>query len=510
MSKPKRILIADDEPLYRDTTAELLREEGYECICVEDAGDAIEVLREHSFDLILSDLNMPGNLKMELLKEGRTKYSHIPMIVITGVPSIPSAIESVRLGIADYLLKPVKFEELIVAVERAIAGSGSGRGDESSSNDGFADSAQNTLPLAGGSDAVAAGEGTARSSTLDALPARSSRHFRREDESSIAGAASDIIGTSPKMLEVMVIVDRVAPSNTSVLITGESGTGKEVIARAIHNRSSRAENRLQIIDCTAIPESLFESALFGHVKGAFTGAVKDQAGQLKAADGGTAFFDELGELPLTSQSKLLRVIQEQTFTPVGEDKPIQVDTRFICATNRDLQAEVHAGRFRQDLFYRLAVIHIELPPLRQRGDDIVLLAEHFLQQLRSNESLVGGFSEGAIQCIKRYRWPGNIRELRNVVERSITLARGEQIEVDDLPAAVGNPSQSQNEGDQGFDLAEVSRDEALDTADHAYLTRLLEKHHGVIASAARQAGLSRQGMNKLLKRHGIDADEYRK
>lgn len=455
-----RILIADDEPLYRNTTAELLRDEGYECICVEDADDAIGLLGENSFDLILSDLNMPGNLKLELLKEGRTRYSHIPMIVVTGVPSIPSAVESVRLGIADYLLKPVKFDELLTAIKRALC---------------------HPMPNVKQTDAPLS-------------PAESRSRY------------PEIIGKSQPMIDLLDIVDRVAASNTNVLITGESGTGKEVIAKAIHEHSPRANNAFQVIDCTAIPESLFESVLFGHVKGSFTGAVKDQMGLLRHCDGGTAFFDELGELPAASQAKLLRAIQEQTFTPVGESKPVQVDTRFVCATNRDLQAEVNAGRFRQDLFYRLAVIHIELAPLRERGDDILLLADNFLDRLRPKDSPLTGFSAETLDCFRRYRWPGNIRELRNVIERTVTLARGTEIEVSDLPPQLR--SQAAGSTDVA-ELSEISRDEALDNADRAYLTAVLKKHNGVIARAARQAGLSRQGLNKLLNRHGIEADDFR-
>ncbi|MCO8120899.1 sigma-54 dependent transcriptional regulator [Stieleria sp. TO1_6] len=461
MENKQRILIADDEPLYRNTTAELLRDEGYECLCVEDANDAIEVLKEHSFDLILSDLNMPGNLKLELLKEGRTRYSHVPMIVITGVPSIPSAIESVRLGIADYLLKPVKFEELLAAVQRALLHQSAATGIDSGTKPNL--ELHSTFP--------------------------------------------EIIGESQVMLDLLDVVDRVASSNTNVLITGESGTGKEVIASAIHHHSPRRQHALQVIDCTAIPESLFESVLFGHIRGSFTGAVKDQVGLLRACDGGTAFFDELGELPATSQAKLLRVIQEHTFTPVGDNEPVRIDTRFICATNRDLQAEVDAGHFRRDLFYRLAVIHIELPPLRERGDDVFLLAEAFLERLRPADSSIVGFSDETIECFRRYQWPGNIREMRNVIERSITLARDDLIQPSDLPLPLRSPTTETN-GDVS-DLTAVSRDEALDSADRNYLTQLLEKHQGVIASAARQAGLSRQGMNKLLKRHDIDADNFR-
>jgi DNA-binding NtrC family response regulator len=460
MATKQRILIADDEPLYRDTTADLLREEGYECICVEHADDAIGLLREHSFDLILSDLNMPGNLKLELLKEGRTKYSHIPMIVVTGVPSVPTAIESVRLGIADYLLKPVKFEELLSAVQRALLQSG------------------------------------------QSPPAE--RECVSDTDS--RGKFPEIIGDCPPMLELLDIVDRVAASNTNILITGESGTGKEVIANAIHNLSARRRHAFQIIDCTAIPESLFESVLFGHAKGSFTGAISDQQGLLRQCDGGTAFFDELGELPAASQAKLLRAVQSQTFTPVGESKAVQVDTRFICATNRDLQAEVDAGRFRQDLYYRLAVIPIELVPLRERGEDVVKLADYFLRRLRPHDAKVKGFSDEVMDRFRTYRWPGNIRELRNVIERSITFARSEMIDVSDLPP----PLRSSEVGRVDVSvLSEISRDEALDHADRAYLRAILKKHNGVIASAARQAGLSRQGLNKLLKRHGIEADEFR-
>ncbi len=470
-STTQRILIADDEPLFRETTAEFLREEGYECLCVEDANDAISVLEEHKFDLILSDLNMPGNLKFELLKEGRTKHSDVPMIVVTGAPSLPSAIESVRLGVTDYLLKPVKLEELLTAVQRSLSQAGNRKAIE-----------QSSAPTS--DDERASADSPAWSKDLG------------------------IIGESPKMLEVLEIVERVAMSDTNVLITGESGTGKEVIAKAIHCRSHRRDNAMQVIDCTSIPESLFESALFGHIKGSFTGAVKDQAGLLRACDGGTAFIDELGELPLSSQAKLLRVIQEQTFTPVGDSQSILVDTRFVCATNRDLQNEVDAERFRHDLYYRLAVVHIELPPLRDRGDDVILLANAFLQKHQPSGVNPSSFAHETLECFRSYRWPGNIRELRNVVERSLALAKGPVIEASDLPKPLRD---SINETPfETLDLAEVSRDEALDTADRAYLVQLLGKHHGVIASAARQAGLSRQGMNKLLKRHHIDANDYRR
>lgn len=458
----KRILIADDEPLYLRTTGQLLRKAGYECECAPDGDTALDKLRSQSFDLILSDLNMPGNLKLELLQQGRTQWPHIPLIVITGVPSLPTAIEGVRLGIADYLLKPVKYEDLLASVRRVLAQT-------------TQTPAESTLPP--------------------------------PDIEVLSQKFPGIIGRSELMREVLEIVDRVAQTNTNVLITGESGTGKEVVAEAIHQHSSRRDHNFQVIDCTAIPESLFESVLFGHAKGSFTGAVKDQEGLLGRSHGGTAFFDELGELPMASQAKLLRAVQEQAFTPVGKSELRQIDTRFICATNRDLQAEVNAGRFRQDLFYRLGVIHVDLPPLRDRGDDVMLLADRFLKDLQSGDVRITAFAGEVMDCFRRYVWPGNIRELRNVIERTVALSRTETVQLSDLPKPIRETTGLASSTVSV--IAEISREEALDNADHSYLSALLEKHGGNISQAARQAGLSRQGLHKLLNRHGLDAADFR-
>ena len=458
----KRILIADDEPLYLRTTGQLLRKAGYECVCVPDADAALDKLRSEPFDLVLSDLNMPGNLKLELLQQGRSQWPDIPLIVITGVPSLPTAIESVRLGIADYLLKPVKYEDLLASVGRVLA------------------------------------------QPTTTLPAPSAV---QPDIDSLSAKFPQIVGRSEPMLEVLEIVDRVAQTDTNVLITGESGTGKEVIAEAIHQHGRRRDHNFQIIDCTAIPETLFESVLFGHAKGSFTGAVKDQEGLLSRSHRGTAFFDEIGELPLPSQAKLLRAVQEQAFTPVGKSELRRVDTRYICATNRDLQEEVNAGRFRQDLFYRLGVIHMELPPLRGRGDDVMLLAHRFLTDLQKGKERVTDFSDEVVERFRSYEWPGNIRELRNVVERTVALAKTETVQISDLPKPIRESNRSTSSSVSV--LAEISREEALDNADRSYLSALLEKHGGNISQAARHAGLSRQGMHKLLSRHGLDADQFR-
>jgi two-component system response regulator HydG len=456
------ILIADDEPLFLRTTAALLRKEGYQCICAPDGKTALEALSDQRVNLILSDLNMPGNLKLELLREGRDRWPHIPLIVVTGAPSLPSAIESVRLGIADYLLKPVKYDDLLSSVRRALARHG-GRSQD-------------------------------RALTIDGAERGS--------------LFPEIIGESPPMQELYEIISRVADTDASVLVTGESGTGKEVVAKAIHRRSDRANGPFQVIDCTSIPESLFESVLFGHAKGAFTGAIKDQAGLLSQSDGGTAFFDEIGELPAPLQSKLLRVIQEQTFTPVGKTSPVRVDTRFICATNRNLELEVNAGRFRRDLYYRLAVIHIELPPLRARGQDILLLARHFLQQFKRPDASVNDFSDETQALFQRYHWPGNVRELRNAVERGIAMARSELIVPSDLPDTIRRNSNA------SVDLQAVapqttSRMERVQDAERDYLIGLLRENAGNVAQSARRAGMSRQGLHKLLKKHELDANDFR-
>lgn len=478
-----KILIADDEPLYIRTTRELLRKAGYECVCVADAHAAIEKLRTETFDLVLSDLNMPGNTKLEFLHY-QSEHGHAaPIVVITGVPTLPSAIESVRLGIADYLLKPVKIEDLLACIERVLL---------RCNRRGFA---------------ASAGRGS-RSENCELFP--------------------HIIGNSAPMRELYEIIDRVSGKDTNILITGESGTGKEIVANTIHGHSHRCQGKFQVIDFTAIPEPLFESMLFGHKKGSFTGAVEEAEGLLRQCDGGTAFFDELGELPMAMQVKLLRAVQEQTFVPVGSHTPVRVDTRFICATNRDLELEIKMGRFRQDLFYRLAVIHISLPPLRDRGEDVLLLADAFLQKLRGSNSPIEGFTAEALDTLMRYSWPGNIRELRNVIERAIAMTRSNLIMAADLPEKVrfasprsspslDQPQPNAHENDASRPTLALplanhvapSREEAIEAAELGYLIQLMTDHSGNISDAARQAKISRQGLHRLLKRYGIDATAYR-
>jgi two-component system response regulator HydG len=461
-STPK-ILIADDEPLFLKTTGELLTKAGYACVCVADATAALQALERERFDLVLSDLNMPGNLKLELLREGRAQWPEVPLIVVTGVPTLPTAIESLRLGISDYLLKPVSYRDLLSSIRR----------------------------------------------TLDDRSQRTPQEARNGDQrQALSPRFPGIVGDSPKMRELFEILQRVARTDTNILITGESGTGKEVVARTLHRNSRRADQPFQVIDCTTIPENLFESILFGHAQGSFTGAVRDEPGLLRQVQGGTVFFDEIGELPGDLQAKLLRVLQDQTFTPVGKRQAVRLDARFICATNRDLEMEVNAGSFRRDLFYRLAVLHIELPPLRERGEDVLQLAEHFLSELRDTNPGVNGFSEDVLACFRRYAWPGNIRELRNVVERALALARGTRIQTDDLPATLRSGAASASAG-RPAQPASTAHGQVLDDAERSYLVSLLTEHQGNVSRSAAQAGLSRQGLHRLLKKHGIVAGDYR-
>ncbi|MBS0205483.1 MAG: sigma-54-dependent Fis family transcriptional regulator [Planctomycetes bacterium] len=449
-----RILLADDEALYLQTTAELLRSAGFDCCTASDAAEALQLLAEVPIDLAIVDLNMPGNLDLQLLIEGRRQYPDVPMLVVTGAPSLNSAIDSVRLQISDYLLKPLRFEELLAGIRRALA--------------------ERLRP--------------ANRPLLELL------------QTPIAPPI--VLGESAAIRHTLDVVGRIAPTDVSVLITGESGTGKELIAQVIHARSRRRAAPFVTIDCTAIPETLFESVLFGHVRGAFTSADRDQPGLLRTADGGTVFLDEIGELSLPSQAKLLRLIQHKTYTPVGQNRTQQLDVRFLAATNRSLLDLVQCGQFRGDLYYRLAVMPIEVPPLRQRGEDAALLAEHFLGELQRQSTLSPlAFSRESLQAMQRYDWPGNVRELRNVVERTAALAIGRVVELGDLPNRFRQPDSAMNSSAQ--------RDHLLTQTDRDYLLNLLRSHMGNVSQSAAAAGLSRQGLYKLLRKHRIRPSLFR-
>jgi DNA-binding NtrC family response regulator len=403
------------------------------------------------------DLNLPGNEKLELLRFLREQFPDVPVMVVTGHPSLPTAIASLRLRITDYLLKPVKYEELLEAVRRVLPA------PEKSSD----------------------------------VPA--------------SGRPLELTSRSPAMRQVLDVARRVAQTDVNILITGETGTGKEVAAREIHRLSQRGGHSFQPIDCAAIPEGLLESTLFGHARGAFTGAVGRRDGLLMQCHGGTAFLDEVGELPLMLQAKFLRTIQNESFTPVGENREIRIDTRFISATSRDLELEIAAGRFRRDLYYRLAVIHLKLPPLRERLEDLESITEDLFRQLRTPQQSAEDFSPEAWALLRRHSWPGNVRELRNVVERGLSLARGRWIEAIDLPAEIvtGGSVRDERPGAAAFPAVAGVLPMDRTAAEREYLVNLLRMSGGNVTQAAEQAGLSRQGLHRILQRHGLTAREFR-
>ncbi len=395
-AKLGRILVVDDEVNARSALAELLRDEGYE---VETAADAIKALgkvSEFAPHVVLTDLKMPGMDGIELVAELRKQDPSPDIIVMTAFGGVASAVEAMRKGARDYLTKPLNFEELLISLERTVEG---------------------------------------QSLRVEAAELRK----RVTDRV----APKNIVGASPSIQRVFEVVDQVAPSRATVLITGESGTGKELIANAIHERSPRAAGAFVKLHCAALAESLLESELFGHEKGAFTGAVSRRDGRFSMADGGTLFLDEIGEISPNIQVKLLRVLQEQEFERVGSNTPTRVDVRLIAATNQDLMAAVRAGRFREDLYYRLNVVAIEMPPLRDRLTDLPLLAQHFLHRFAvANQKQITGISAAAMNAMNHHRWPGNVRELENMIERAVVMTKGSTIELGDLPALLSELVQS--------------------------------------------------------------------
>jgi two-component system response regulator PilR (NtrC family) len=374
------VLICDDDPGIRQTLRYIFKRAGHEVVDIEDGRQAVDLVREapSRFDVAILDLRMPGISGLECLGRLKQVAPDLPVMMLTAFSDWDNTVEAMRLGAYDYLKKPFNNEEIIAVVERAVV---------------------------------------RRKLSQEARGRPELPEFR------------EFIGNSQKMRAVLDLVVRVAPTEATVLIQGESGTGKELIARALHYLSPRAAEPFITVNCGAFPETLIESELFGHAKGAFTGAFAEKKGLLAVADRGTFFLDEIGEMPLLTQAKLLRVLEERAFIPVGATRSVQVDVRFVCATNRDLAEEVRHGRFRSDLFYRLNVIPLRLPPLRERPGDIPLLAGFFMRRYARNLSReIKGFSPLAQAKLERYTWPGNVRELENAIQRAIALGSGPQIE----------------------------------------------------------------------------------
>jgi len=384
-----RILVVDDEASARSGLSKLLSQEGYTVDTAADGLLALETVVEKPPALIVTDLKMPNLDGMGLLAKLREQNLDIPVIVTTAFGEVSIAVQAMRAGAEDYLTKPIDFDALLLAVERALQ---------------------------------------RREVAAEAENLR--RQLRARDQVGLEG----LIGTSSAMQRIYAMAKQVAPSRATVLITGESGTGKGELARALHALSPRAQAPFVTLHCSALAESLLESELFGHEKGAFTGADKRRIGRFEQANGGTLFLDEIGEIPASTQVKLLRVLQDRTFERVGGNEPITVDVRMVAATNKDLTTEVRERRFREDLYYRLNVVHIEMPPLRLRGQDVVVLADHFLRKFaRENHRQIDGLSPGARAKLLAHRWPGNVRELENAMERAVVFTEGDSVLPEALP-----------------------------------------------------------------------------
>ncbi len=443
-----RILVVDDEPNARTALAEILREEEYSVETAADGFKALARFEEFTPDLVLTDLKMPGMDGVELLRKLRGHEPDLPVVLMTAFGAVETAVSAMREGAADYLTKPLNTDELVMVIERALE----------------------RVRL--------------RRETVE-LKTQLAERYRFDN----------IVGSSPEMQEVFKSVAQVAPSRATVLLTGESGTGKELVAAAIHHRSPRKDGPFVRLHCAALAETLLESELFGHERGAYTGADRRREGRFEQADGGTLFLDEIGEITPSTQVKLLRVLQEREFERVGGNQTLRVDVRVIAATNRDLHELVTEGHFREDLYYRLNVINVTLPPLRKRPSDVPALAMHFLERYaKENEKRVARFSDDALALLANYPWPGNVRELENVVERAVVLADGESVEAHHLPAELSRIT-TENRAPRipGSSMADIERYAILET---------LEAHGGSTSRAADVLGISVRKIQYKLHEYG--------
>ncbi|HTQ23662.1 MAG TPA: sigma-54 dependent transcriptional regulator [Candidatus Binataceae bacterium] len=457
----QRILIVDDEPDMTETCRRALGSAGYQCFTSNDAREALTLLASERPDLLLTDLRMPEMDGMEMLRRAKEVDSQIPVLMLTAHATLESAVAAVKAGAFDFIAKPFSIDQLKLAVERAL---------------------------------------TWRRQQNEILQLR--------EQLGIVGF-ENIIGRSNALQQVLELVRKAARSDANILVLGESGTGKELIARAVRANSPRAAQPFVAVDCASLPENLLESELFGHEKGAFTGAIAAKQGLVEMANRGTLFLDELGELPLGLQVKFLRALQERQIRRVGGTRPIDVDIRVVCATNRDLRELVKGGAFREDLYYRIAVIDIALPPLRERPGDVELLAMSFLAKFaRRDTAAPRGFEPEAMAALETYSWPGNVRELQNVVERACALTEGEMITLADLPAHLRTVAPAPSARPPAADTAskltlKEAKERWISDLESAYVAELLRREGGNVSQAARKAGVDRKTLHRLLNKHSI-------
>lgn len=443
------VLIVEDERSMGDMLMTDFRLRGTDSQWCANADEAMRALRQKDYDVVLTDVNMPGTSGLQLCDYITRDYPDIPVIVMTAFGNLDNAISAIRAGAYDFVTKPVEMELLALTINRAVK--------------------QRRLH---------------------------SQVKQLRERATMPQRYGDLIGDSPPMLDLYDQLQRIADSETSILLTGESGTGKELVARTLHDKSRRAGKPFVAVNCGALPETLLESELFGHVKGAFTDARTDRKGLFLEADGGTLFLDEIGEMPISMQVKLLRVLEENAIRPVGGDREVKTDVRLLTATNRDLATAIEENRFREDLYYRINVIQIELPPLRSRGTDTLRIANHFVKQFaaRANRDC-DGVADATAERLLNYSWPGNIRELRNVMERAVALTRHDQIVVEDLPDRIRNFQTRQFLVD-GTDPAELL---PLETIERRYILHVLESVEGNKSTAARILGLDRKTLYRKLE-----------
>ena len=462
------LLVIDDERSMREMLEILLRKAGHTVVSEEEVGAACARIDREDFDVVLSDLRLGQRSGIEVLEHCKRVRPNTEVLIITAFATTENAIQAMKLGAYDYLTKPFKVDELLVVVQKAL-------------------------------------EKRALMLEKSALTQENVSLRRKLGE---RGRFAGILGKSAAMQELFGLIEKVAPSRTTVLITGESGVGKELVARAIHAKGGRADQPFLAVNCGAIPEGLIESELFGHERGAFTGAVQSKPGLFVAADGGTLFLDEIGELPLGVQVKLLRALQQRTIRAVGGTQDREVDVRIVAATNRDLEEEVREGRFREDLFYRLNVIGLKVPPLRERREDILLLAEHFLEQIATDQGKSGvRLSIAARRLLADHDFPGNVRELENLIERAVTLVDGDLIDVDVFPAQLrGEVNERLVAAKDGEPIPEDFDLQAhLDRYERQLLVRALEQANGVKTQAARILGIEYRSMRYRLEKLDLES-----
>jgi len=470
---PARVLVVDDEKNITLVVQAMLERAGFEVTALNDSSRVAEALDEEEFHAVLSDLQMPGLGGMEILAHCKAEYPELPVVILTAYGTVENAVQALKAGAFDFVTKPFDQQELLDSLTKAVQTCQARRLEP--------------LPITPWTDAADGASDSAGAGIS-------------------ASSISSIIGASPSMQEVFRVIAKVAPTSSTVMIYGESGTGKELVAQEIHRHSPRAKKSFVKINCAAIPANLIESELFGHERGAFTGAVSSKPGRFELAHEGTILLDEVAEMPLEMQVKLLRVLQEQEFTRVGGLHPIRVDVRIVTATNKDLEAEVKAGRFREDLFYRLNVVPVRLPPLRERREDVEALVRIFIQEFSKKLKVrISSIEPACLESLKQHAWPGNIRQLENVIERMVLMADSEVLRVSDLPVELRPEPVSlgvvgEGSGESSFKETVRLRTQAV---ERELIEKALEELGGNVTRTAEKLGISRKGLQLKMKELGV-------